>query len=346
MYKLNNIPLLNYGIFDARANNSNIALSGFLDMPERLGKTFHDWSDEQGIEPYVLPEEIYFGGRTLIYHGLLKGGSKEGCVLKLQAFYNDINAFNGLVTFESPWSTHQVYVKDEIQVTYLQSGWAEIRLYMREPVVNFNLQVITNGFTLLDNDGYEIEVFDSIIPQNTANIYHIDFVSFSSFGAFLSTQEDNISRSGTKEANFIAYNTEGYQITKEKAKEISFQLVFKAQSLGALQLNINRFLNLLAKPGLRTLNIDNTELTCFCDKGFELLSLKVLNNISVAVVQLQLRLANANLNMTTNYMNDSFGNSLIDASGNFIQFSTPNYSTLTDSNDINIIDHNYELINI
>src|SRR5690606_5647566 len=71
-YILNGKHLSEYGIIPAQAPDSNIALTGAWDMPARIGKTYHEWPDEHNIEPYLLPEEIFFGGRDLKFYGLLQ----------------------------------------------------------------------------------------------------------------------------------------------------------------------------------------------------------------------------------------------------------------------------------
>src|SRR5690606_33211005 len=71
-YVLNGKHLSEYRIIPAQAPDSNIALSGAWDMPARIGKTYHEWPDEHNIEPYLLPEEIHFGGRDMKFYGLLQ----------------------------------------------------------------------------------------------------------------------------------------------------------------------------------------------------------------------------------------------------------------------------------
>ena len=92
MYSINNIAFETYGITAGRIDGSNIALSGQLDMPARLGKTFHDWTGEEGVEPYVLASEIRHGGRDLVFSGYLVATNKELAYEQLATFYEAVKA--------------------------------------------------------------------------------------------------------------------------------------------------------------------------------------------------------------------------------------------------------------
>lgn len=285
MYKLNNIPLINFGIHPGRINGSNIALSGMLDMPARIGKTFHDWSGEAGVEPYVLPAEIMHGGRTIHFAGLLKGVDRTGAATMARNFYREISAFNGLVELVTPWSTHQVHIKERIEGKYLQGGWNQIAIDFEEPVV--------------PNDG--------VLPVGAVTDRpHIDGVALDSFGMFLSRSEGVLNRPQTKDPNFTAYEKQGYQITPPAALEFDLQLIAYADSFALLKDNIKKLQRLLSAAGLRQINFDGNLWEVFNVKGFQVKDLKVAANYAVCRIDLPLlcRTTGEPLNVVPLYVNE------------------------------------------
>lgn len=99
MYSINNILFSNFGIIPGRVDGSNIAVSGMLDMPERIGKSFHDWTGDAGIEPYVLQPEIRHGGRSINFAGYVVGADKASAYAALNLFYKELNSYDDLVTW-------------------------------------------------------------------------------------------------------------------------------------------------------------------------------------------------------------------------------------------------------
>jgi hypothetical protein len=294
MYKINDILLSDYGISPAKANGTNLALSGFLDMPARLGKTFHSWGDEHGIEPYVAASEINLGGRTLTFNGLLKAIDRADAIAKIQVLENAISNFTGLVVFLTPFSRHDVYVKEAIQVAYLGDGWASISLKLQEPFISFGNAILTSdGDTITDSDNNAILFAVAPMSGPEAGIYTIDGLAFGSFGAFLRQSNGLLNSAATKEQEFTSYQTEGYQLTKRQANEIEIDLVFKAESFAGLKSNIADFQNLLTAPGLRFLNVDGYNRSCFVIDGFTVQGIFVLDGISIALLSVSFLMASA-----------------------------------------------------
>lgn len=271
MYSLNNIPLSNFGIIAGRAEATNIAVAGHLDMPERIGKTYHDWTDEKGLEPYVLAEEIRHGGRNIKFGGLLKAEDKASALSTLKSFYREIDGFNALMPFSTPWGSFNVYVKEKIEAIYLQEGYLKFNMEFREPVVA--------------NDGN--------LPAGTETVKsHIDGVSFDSLGMFLTGVNDHLNRPEIKEQQFTAYENEGFQITPAKPLDFEARLVAYADDYATLEANIKSMHALLASPGTRTINIDGTAREVFNIKGFKVSGLKVLQQLVVCQVTLPMMMAN------------------------------------------------------
>lgn len=81
-YKINNKPIEDFGLIPGRQSNSNIAIAGCWDMPARIGKVFHDWQDENGVEPYLREDEIFFGGRDISLYCWLSEGDRGTLLTK------------------------------------------------------------------------------------------------------------------------------------------------------------------------------------------------------------------------------------------------------------------------
>lgn len=68
-YKLDGIPISNYGAKPVRTNQA-FALHGMLDLPKRLSPTEYNWGTS--IEPFVDAEDIKLDGRTLTLNVAIK----------------------------------------------------------------------------------------------------------------------------------------------------------------------------------------------------------------------------------------------------------------------------------
>ncbi|MFC0185991.1 hypothetical protein ACFFJX_27580 [Pseudarcicella hirudinis] len=123
---LGGIDLSTYGIIPIQNGNGNIALQGCFDMPARIGKTYHEWQDENGIEPYVRSDEIRFGGRDIKLTALMAHEFENDLLRRLYQFYDAIQ-FNSLITLETDYGNYDVYLKDEIKAEYYNRGLAKNR---------------------------------------------------------------------------------------------------------------------------------------------------------------------------------------------------------------------------
>jgi len=326
MYKLNGIPLVNYGIHPGRAPLSNVALEGFLDMPERLGKTFHDWLDDEGLEPYVEADEIFFAGRTITFYGLLAGENQQDAVLKLRELYEDFGRITELVTLSTDWGDFQVYLKEKIQVRYVGQGWAQITMRLQQPVVPLPA--------------------DPLPEERTIAQYHIDYVPFSAFGAFIADTSGQYDRPELKAAEFTSYNQEGYQLTKIGQSEIDLVIWFVATDMPSLQANVGRLHALLAAPGTRTINIDDTEREGFAVDGFTVARIRNAPGQCLAQVRVKLLMAFAGTPLVNEYLLDNKLQGILDDQGRFIQIDRKQYLELWDDRGYNILDDKLQPIKL
>jgi len=324
MYKLNNIELINYGIHAGRASNSNIALSGFLDMPSRLGKTHHDWSDELGTEPYVLAEEIRHGGRDITFYGLMEGADQADAINRVQELYLDMHKFTDLVPLQTPWGTFNVYVKDTVEGKYIGQGWATLQIVFREPIVTM----------------------DATIPTGTSiGLYNIDNVGYSDLGAIVTNVKDNFNRPATKSAHFTAYATEGYQVTKMGPIKIVQTLYFVAPDYEALKGNVQKFQQLLAGPGLRVINVDNMERECFNAEGFTVEDIRIMDGQCVCKLTVPLIMVGAGVPVEPAYLLDNYGEAIL-ANIDFIKVDKYALDFITDNDGNRLITNKFEDITL
>lgn len=291
-YAINNIPLSDFGIIAGQHNNSNIALSGWLDMPKRIGKTYHDWGDSHGVEPYVSADEIFFGGRDLVFKGFVKSESKYDLVTNLNDLKNKTNEFDELFEFATPYGTFNVHVKDEIKVSHLVDGYATIVIKFREPVVTIpNVAIPT--------------------IETNYNKYGVDGIYFEAISAFLVSVKDNMNRAKAKSTNSVSIHTQKlFSYAKTTLHSIKVELFFKASSIEVLTENIGIFHQQLASEGLRQLNVDDTGNRAFCIDGFKVSEIQKHSNISTAKLNVGLILNNQEIFKDTSLTNNAGGDIL------------------------------------
>jgi hypothetical protein len=313
MYSLGNIVFSDYNIQPSLVDGSTIALSGFLDMPKRLGKTHHVWH-EAGVEPYVSASEIRFAGRNITFKGILNVGTKENVIANLTSFYNAINALTDLVDFKTPYGTFKGLLKQEIPVKYFDNGVAEITMVFRQPKVfvpaNFvsplfvssefietvcnpiiddyenSKQTIFNNFVSTD---FIAEGFIEQLPPPTREYYNIDGFKFTDLGFFVQKVADNFNRAAVQDENVVIDNLEEhYQLKNPAEKKLRLQLLAIAPTITELKQNTNALFVLLAKPETRKIQVDTRFLDAFAVDGFEVKNIGLYNGTCVATIELEL----------------------------------------------------------
>jgi hypothetical protein len=248
MYSLNNISLDTYGHIPGRQSGSNLALSGFLNMPSRIGETGFDWAGKPGIEPYVDAGEIFFGGRDLNLVGYIKGNDRSDCEYKRKGLVGLVDSFQDLVTLASKWGSYQVKVNGPMQGEYLNENYLKIEIPFREPVVDMT----------------------GTIPAGESAEFGIDRVSFKSLGGTaLELSGDRRNRTAPKSETVTAYGREGYAITNTVAPELNLRIYIKQPNYATFRQKINSLQALLAAPGMRQLTFQNDTIRSFYVKdGF------------------------------------------------------------------------------
>ncbi|WP_231489917.1 hypothetical protein [Pedobacter sp. Leaf170] len=268
MYSLSLADLSNFGFHGGKQANSDIALSGFLDMPARLGKTFHSWAEEDSIEPYVNANEIFFSGRSINLTGYIQGSDIEDCSTKAKQLYNYIDGFTGLVPLTSNWGTYSVYVDNAIVGERLSSRLLKITIPMREPLVNIS------GATL---------------PVTNAK-YGIDGISFKDMGAFsLELSGDRFNRPAPRNESITSYAKESFVIAKKDPPVLTLKLAILDPTFSGLKDKVQSLMALLAKPGLRTLNYNNDFLRSFFVKdGFTVSGIRTMGASKLCFIDIKI----------------------------------------------------------
>lgn len=280
-YTLNGTDLTDYGI-TAGHGDGNIALSGCFDMPVRSGKTYHDWGDSDGIEPYTNTSEIFFEGRDIVFTGSL-GGTLSEITTNLQSMYSDINAATGLMDFTTPYGTFSVYVKTVEPV--IVTGGASVEITFREPVV-----------TLTGTAG----------ASGTAN-YTVDGIPFSSYGLYMSRADMLHDLPEMKEQNFTKYGAEGYQIAKRQNRTLVFNGFVAASGVEDFKGKISQLYAVFAASGVRNIKLNNeTEVDCFLTDGFTVNGVQINGQ------------ATANINMEPMIYNLNYINYLLTEASEYI----------------------------
>lgn len=246
-YSLNGTDLSAFGFEPGRQPGSNIALSGFFDMPARIGKTYHSWGDSNGVQPYVSASEIRFGGRDLTLVGFIRGSDRGDVLNKCQSIRDFVNSFTDLVPLSCAWGTYSVRI-GSIPINSLHATTAEITINMREPVVN-----LSGSLPTVDNGEYGI-----------------DDISFAALGiSLVNFAGDRLGRPGTKPEQFTSWINEGYQITPTEQAKLDLNFLIQETDYSEVLGIIQGLYALFSKPGTRMLNTPNdTYREFFLTDGF------------------------------------------------------------------------------
>jgi hypothetical protein len=293
-YTLNGVDLTTYGLFPSRADNSNIAIAGCWDFPERIGKASYDWGDDNGIEPYLQPGQIFFAGRTITITVALLARDRSDAKTKITNLYKAIDFFSNLVTLSCSFGTFQVYVNDAIKVTYVKNGKAYVKLSFREPVASLN--GIGNyfgteiGIQMGTEDGGIIVTEDSTTNfVNTNSPTGIDGISFLDLGISPLSFENALSRPGIKTMNFKSYENEGYQIVKRKERTSVLRCLVAKNSYSSFVNAIVGLYGLFTQPNEHTLNYpSDSPRPFFVRDGFTVTNVNIRSNLVTALVNINI----------------------------------------------------------
>ena len=252
-----------YGIIPCRGNDSNLALCGWLNLPPRLGETYHEWAEEDGVEPYVLSDEIFFTGLDLTFTGLIKG-TKEGCEEKIQMLVSEINSMPGTFVLSCALGDFEVYLKS--LATRQSSNICEITIIFHQPVIPF--PVLT-------------------LPVATPAKNTINGMAFSSFGLTLRTSPDYI-LGEMRDQDLTVYDTELYKKVKRGPRKITLDCILSATTLTEFIQRGKLLRKLFSDPGLKDVKIGDRIYSAYAVDGFEITGINIYGNAVIAEFIIQL----------------------------------------------------------
>ena len=273
MYNLGGTDLSVFDFVPIVQGDTDVALTGFLDMPARIEETGYEWAGEMGIEAYVSAEDIMFGGRDLTLTGVISGTDQFDCMGKVDALYRLIDSFTGLVPLNHSLGTHQVYVDKVISGSYLGEGsaglvYVKITIPMREPIVPIN----------------------GVVPTGNSSVLGIDGISFPALGgALLELSGDRRNRAAPKSFSVTAYGRESFVLTKKSAPELTMKLVFKANTWAALKVSVSNLHALMASPGMRYVTVNNDQArSVYAKDGFTVSQIHAFSDPCFCVIECKL----------------------------------------------------------
>ena len=248
-YFINGIDLARYGFIPGHANgNSNIALAGAWSLPSRLGSCYYEWADDEGVDPYVEADDLRFGGRDLELYGTIRCSDREEFLMNLNELYGAFYQFKDLVELRSEdFGSYNVYLKDIVKTTYVKEGWGNIVLKFREPLVDLSGELPAGNLTSGDR---------------------IDGIALSALGLTVMEFTEIDNRPATKNANFTAWQHEGFLVTKPKVRTLQLKMLIKAENYDDFRFKIGQYYQLFGGPGVRDVTIHDHTEALFAVNGF------------------------------------------------------------------------------
>lgn len=253
-----------FAIRPSHADGSNIALRGFCDLPARIGTTYHEWDEEDGIEPFVTVDEIMFEGRDLSMHCIVID-TRYNIDEAIDQLNTEFKDFTDLEELATPYGNFQVLIKN-VTPDYLALG-ARLVINFREPVVT-----LTGGS----------------LPVTGAANNKIDGIPFESFGLYLSSIKDARQLPDMKDHSVTKYGSEGYYVAKRKNVTLTINGFVVGSSLSDFQSKIRALYLVFKSAGLRTIVMRTTTVTCFAANGFKVDNIHVSTNQVIANFSIQL----------------------------------------------------------
>ncbi len=263
-YTINGVDISQYGIIPGRTDNSNIALSGWLDLPGRMGEICHEWAEEDGAEPYVLADEIDLAGIDIAFDGLIKG-TKDLCLTKIESLLDDISSATDTIILGTPYGNFNVYLKS--LTTKQDQIISEVNMIFRQPVVN--IQPI-------------------LLPAIATEKNTFSGIPFSSFGLHLKSLPDYIVGE-LRAHDLTTYNAERYKKTKRGTRKVTLDCWLVAFSMSDFIEKCNQLRIYFSESGLKEIRLyDKLLLSAYAADGFSISEINTSGNKVIAGFKIQL----------------------------------------------------------
>lgn len=264
MYKINNVNIIEFGIIPGNISDSNIAIEGIFDLPSRIGKCYHVWSENSGIEAYVDRDDICLGERTLNLATTLWCATEAEAQKKissLQAFLQ----INDLVDLTTDYGSFSVVV-DSVKLDYWCDGKGKCTLSFKEPKPNITtLQPALSSPKPTHNciDGYSFADLD-LVPKSVQGVFDIN---------------------GKRELKTTFPSYGGI-----KEKEVDMQMWIIEKSVAQFKNKVAILSWLFSSEGIRTINISGTSFECFAMSGFKITNFLNTHSKTIGLLTIKLTL--------------------------------------------------------
>lgn len=232
-YKINNIPIADYGLQPGWLNGKTgaFALEGIWNLPARTGDKFYEWPT--GLEPFVDTDDIVLGSRNLTFNTVLKTDSLTSFKYRLNTVYTALN--NTAVISCNELGSFNVVVQKSV-VKHFKNGWGEVVFHLIE----------------------ENPILPNIIlPPPSQAVTGIDGYSWQELGFVVSSLAGRYDLTEARDVGVRAYKT------------LSLSATLKGSSFIDFTTKIARLQKLFTLPGLRVVKyFDGTQVSCFAVDGF------------------------------------------------------------------------------
>jgi hypothetical protein len=306
-YSLNGNDFSTWGIIPGQAPGSHLAIEGILSMPERINKTDHAWGDYDGVEPYVSDGELYWGGRNLVFHGLVQAASRDAAHNALLNFYDFLEGLTDLAVLACDWGSWSVYVNGQIDAEYMGNGLVKVRVPFREPVVDMSGGVVPSSPDFENVSGIDGVDFEEL---------GFTLVDFKSIGIRGSQIEGQLNRPTPKAQDFEAYDSEGFQVTKTEARQYKLKGLIQAASFAGLEATVRNLYAVFSQPGTRVLYVpDDMIRVVFVKNGFQISQVLASSSWSAVMEILLTEATEYVASENWQFLGDTVGNYVVTTDG-------------------------------
>lgn len=252
---LNDTPLSAFGFRPGKQEGSNISLSGAWDLPKRTGDTYRQWKEEDFIEPFVDPDDLYFDERTIQLRGNITGDSAADITNRLDALRTFLSNLTRPVTLRSKWGSWLVVAEKEITVEWQQNRWAGVKITFTEPFPD--LTHVTGAASALRSLDTEALKAQGLYPERIGGTHSI-----------AGWQQLKVSEPLSADA-FVHGGRDRQNVTLE-GRIVADDYTAFADRVRSLQ-------TLFGSAGLKQLACKGRTLQLFAPEGFRITNVQVLS---------------------------------------------------------------------
>ncbi|WP_286755513.1 hypothetical protein [Roseivirga sp. UBA838] len=269
-YTLNDIDLTDYGIIPAKGSRGNIALAGFLDLPQRMGKSYHVWAEDDGPEAWADASLIGYEGRDLTLSVIIRGSDLTEAQENIHALYDAMTSFTDLVELGTPYGTFNVLVKDAQALDYIGHNYFRGELRFREP------QPVLSGIIPTEPNPSALENSLDGILLSTLSLTYLEWKN-----------ENN--RSAVQPYELPTYLKEGYKTTLPAPHQYELKCLLLSENIASLITKAKAINAIWLQAGTRDLVINEVSIaSCIAPEGISYSDITVEDSRASAIVTMQI----------------------------------------------------------